>query len=166
MLQLDTESSIRFPSITFCNLQICGFVEYDFNAYFNSYKQEEEKKQQNASNMLDEKLRRDKASSNLFLAKEIFLRRYEEKELTRLLNRNSTTLSDMLLDCKFDGDDCGELDFESFPMGEFQKCYKFNFDQKNVKRSRKYKRDHGLRMELFIGNPDKCKWVRERVQFY
>ena len=157
MIELVKDGETEFPTITFCNMQICGFKDYNASKYFDEYIVEESRKQTNAKQILDEKLRKNNTKTSFFLAREIFLRKYNDSELTRILNRNTAVVSDMLLSCTFDGVECGAKDFEFFPMGEFQKCYKFNANVKAIQRAKKYKKNHGLRLELFIGNQQDCK---------
>jgi len=38
------DGEVEFPTITICNLQICGFDEYDYSSFLKKLKQEEEAK--------------------------------------------------------------------------------------------------------------------------
>ena len=87
-IEIVRETEFEFPTVTFCNLQICGFKDYDFSAYLKKYKQDEQEKfgaSQDA--IIDNKLRTDNTKTTLFSAKEVFLRKYEDSELTRILNK-------------------------------------------------------------------------------
>ena len=77
LIVLEREAEFEFPTITFCNLQICGFNDYDFAKYLEKYKQEEQNKFGTSQNdIIDKKLREDNTKTSFFLAKEIFLRSF------------------------------------------------------------------------------------------
>lgn len=91
------------------------------------YKQDEtEKFEADQGQIIDEKLQKNNTKTSFFSAKEIFLRKYEETQLIKILSKNKTSMQSMLLSCRFDDEECSEADFEFFQMGEFSKCYKFN----------------------------------------
>lgn len=163
-IEIVRAKEVEFPTLTFCNLQICGFKDYDYSSYLKKYKQDEEEKfSANQDAEIDKKLREDNTKTSYFSAKEVFLRKYDEKELTKILNKNKTSIKPMLLSCKFDNKWCDENDFEFFQMGEFSKCYKFNsgVDFNNntyeLKKSKRFGKSYGLQMELFIGSQEDCK---------
>ena len=155
--ELVKDGETEFPTITICNMQICGFKDYNATLYFEEHAAEESEKNPNAKEILEEKLRRNKTKSSFFLAREIFLHEYNYSELTRIMSRNTAHMSDMLIRCAFDGVDCGPGDFEFLALGEFSKCYKFNSNAHANKRAKKYKKNNGLRLELYIGNQEECK---------
>lgn len=133
----NSDDEFEFPTLTFCNLQICGFKDYDFQSYLKKYKQDEnEKFGSDQGQIIDEKLRKNNTKTSFFSAKEIFLRKYDETELIKILNKNKTSIKPMLLSCRFGETSCNETEFAFFQMGEFSKCYKFNsgldFDGKNI----------------------------------
>ena len=145
-------SKIQFPTVTVCILQICGFSDYEFNKYLDIYKKNErEKFNENKDEEIENKLRKNLTKTSFFLAREVFLREYNDSELVRILTRNRTSISyasyQQLVRCSlsgisfcfflifkivhkckhaFLGKKCDEQDFEYFSVGEFQKCYKFN----------------------------------------
>ncbi len=114
--------------MTFCNLQICGFTDYDFAKYLEKYKTDESTKFGSSQNeIIDKKLKEDNTKMNYFLAKEIFLRQHDDADLNKILNKNETSINTMLISCTFGGTECSEADFKSELMGEFHKCFKFNW---------------------------------------
>ena len=93
----------------------------------------------------------------------MFLRQYNDQDLNKVLNKNKTSISQMLLSCKYgENEVCTEEDFEFTMIGEFQKCYKFNSgklldDSKaKPKRANTNKKNNGLQLELYIGNQLEC----------
>lgn len=163
VIEIVNQNEFEFPTLTFCNLQICGFKEYDFQSYLKKYKQDEyEKFGTDQTQIIDEKLRKNNTKTSFFSAKEIFLRKYDENELIKILNKNKTAIK-MLLSCKFGDANCSEDDFEFFQMGEFSKCYKFNsglnFNGTSVdlKKTTKFGKNYGFRMELYVGSQNECK---------
>lgn len=137
IVEITNDQEFEFPTLTFCNLQICGFKDYDFQSYLKKYKQDEnEKFGFDQGQIIDEKLKKNNTKTSFFSAKEIFLRKYDETQLINILNKNKTSVRSMLLSCRFGEDECDENDFEFFQMGEFSKCYKFNsgvnFDGKPI----------------------------------
>jgi hypothetical protein len=164
VIQLDLENEIDFPTITICNIQICGFTDYNFDVYLNKYKEKEkEKLGTDQSEQIDEKMANENSRTNFFLAKEIFLRLHNDQDLNQLLSKNKTSINRMLLSCKFgENQVCSEKDFEFTMIGEFHKCYKFNsgklFDdsQTESKRANTNKKNNGLQLEFYIGNQQEC----------
>jgi hypothetical protein len=164
VVEIVNENEFEFPTLTFCNLQICGFKDYDFQSYLKKYKQDEfEKFGTDQASIIDEKLRKNNTKTSFFSAKEIFLRKYDDNELMKILNKNKTSINAMLLSCKFGDGDCREEDFEFFQMGEFSKCYKFNSglgfsgDALAFKNTTKFGKNYGFRMELYVGSQEECK---------
>lgn len=148
--------------VTFCNLQICGFKDYDYSSYLKKYKQDEEDKfgtSQDAN--IEEKLAKDSTKTSFFSAKEVFLRKYEDTELMKILNqRDNESISKMMVSCEFMGEPCSDDDFQSIQMGEFSKCYRFNGrpnQQGAYKKTTRFGQSFGLRMELYVGTQDECK---------
>ena len=163
-VKLIQADELEFPTITFCNLQICGFKDYNYKKYLKIYTDEENLKfQQDQNKTIEEKLKRNSTKTSFFSAKEIFLRKYNDTDLIRILSRNKTSINTMLIECEFNGKKCGEQDFEFFTMGEFQKCYKFNSGKffngttSYVRKTNKFGQKSGLRLELFIGNQKDCQ---------
>jgi hypothetical protein len=145
-------------------LQICGFKDYDYSSYLKKYKQDEaEKFGTNQDANIDNKLRTDNTKTSFFSAKEVFLRKYEDSELMKILNKEKESIKKMLISCKFGGEDCGEIEFESTQMGEFSKCYRFNSginfnnEPMNMKKTTRFGQNYGLKLELYIGTQDECK---------
>jgi len=163
VIQLDKENEMDFPTITICNIQVCGFTGYNFDLYLNKYKEKEKEKfGADQSEQIDEKMANENSRNNFFLAKEIFLRLHNDQDLNQVLNKNKTSINKMMLSCKFGDKMCTEEDFEFTMIGEFQKCYKFNSgklfnDSKaELKRANTNKKNNGLQLELHIGNQMEC----------
>jgi hypothetical protein len=107
VIEIVRENEFEFPTITFCNLQICGFKDYDFSSYLKKYKQDEQEKfGSNQDAQIDYKLRTDNTKTSFFSAKEVFLRKYEDSELMKILNKNKESIKKMLISCKFGDKDC------------------------------------------------------------
>ena len=164
MIELKKETKFEFPTITFCNLQICGFKNYDFNGDFNKYIDEESKKLSSPQfDKIEKKRREDNTKLNYFLAKEIFLRYHSNEDLNQVLDKNKTSINKYLISCSFMGKDCDENDFEFSLMGEFHRCFKFNSGKKfdnsftHPKHVDLNKRNHGLYFQLYVGSQIECK---------
>ena len=162
-VELLKSHEIEFPTVTFCNLQICGFEDYTYKKYLEKYKIDERLKfGTDQSEVIDEKLKKNKTKTSFFSAKEIFLRQYNEKELIKLLGPDENLIKKMLINCEFNGEKCNDNDFDYFLMGEFQKCYKFNSGKLNrtevtVRNTKKFGPKSGLHMELFLGTQKDCQ---------
>lgn len=138
VIEIIDDEEAEFPTLTFCNMQICGFKDYDFSSYLKKYKQDEQDKfGSNQDAVIEEKLKRNNTKTSFFSAKEVFLRKYDDKELTKILNKNKTSISDILISCKLGDEPCSEVDFDFFQMGEFHKCYKYNFNESRLKKVKK-----------------------------
>ncbi len=164
VIEIERGNEFDFPTITFCSLQICGFKDYDYSSFLKKYKQDEQEKfGTNQDAAIDNKLRTDNTKTSYFSAKEVFLRKYEDSELMRILNKDKESIKKMLISCRFNGQPCGELDFQYSQMGEFLKCYKFNsglnFNNVNVamRKTTRFGENFGLKMELYVGTQDECK---------
>ena len=164
VLELAPNDESDFPTVTFCTMQVCGFERYDLNRTLEDYIDSEKNKYSNARQVINEKLSKNSTKTNFFLAKEIFLRGKDSEELNRVLGRNSTTLTELLISCYFDGRKCdAERDFEIFEMGEFTRCFKFKERQPQNESSSsssarpRVRKMKGLHLELFIGSPSQCK---------
>lgn len=87
-------SKVQFPTVTVCILQICGFSDYDFDKYLDIYKTNEMLKfNENKDAEIENKLRKNRTKTSYFLAREVFLREYNDSELVRILTRNRTSIS-------------------------------------------------------------------------
>jgi len=158
----------EFPSITICILQVCGFTNYDYNRYLDIYKErEKEKFGYDKSEEIEVKLRKNRTKTSYYLAREVFLREYNDVDLVKILTQNKTTISDsdhqQLIRCTLAGKKCDENDFEYFSVGEFQKCYRFNSgtyfngSTRLIDKVGKFGEANGLELEIYIGNRDQCK---------
>lgn len=73
---------------------------------------------------------------------------------------NGFFLHQMLISCKFQGNGCGQNDFEYFHDYDYGNCYRFNGNRnssgqtRSLKVSRKAGQDNGLRLELFVGHTE------------
>lgn len=76
---------------------------------------------------------------------------------------NTLTIEDDLITCEYDGNECSHHDFAYFKLDEFQKCYSFNSgrdfngSQTDIRQVRRYGKNYGLHVELFLDVPDNCK---------
>lgn len=67
------------------------------------------------------------------------------------------------MSCKLDDEPCDPEKFEFFQLGEFNKCFKFNsgkYDADkayNISRVNKFGKNHGFKMELYVGSQNECK---------
>jgi len=63
----------------------------------------------------------------------------------------------------YNGKVCDENDFVFFQHTEFVKCYKFNSGEtysgqvQALRKTSRYGKIYGFRLELFVELPDKCK---------
>lgn len=164
-VELVTEDGeVEFPTITICNLQICGFAEYDYSSFLKKLKQEEEAKlDSKQDNAFDEKLASQQTKTNLFSAKEVFIRNFESgEELNNVLNGDANSFDRLNLSCSLSGQKCNEEDFDEILLNEFQRCYKFNSGKhKNktveTRKIRNFGVRNGFKMELYIGAAEECK---------
>lgn len=161
-------SEIDFPVVTICILQICGFKDYDFNKYLDIYKNNEKQKfESSQDNEIEDKLRKNRTKTSYFLAREVFLREYEDTELIRILTRNKTSISgteyQKLLRCTIGSFECDEQDFQYFSIGEFQKCFKFNSGfyyngtARPINKISNFGENSGFHLEMYIGSEEECK---------
>ena len=94
--------------MTICILQICGFSNYKFADYLEIYKKNEQKKfGENKDAEIENKLRTNKTKTSYFLAREVFLREYDDHELIKILTRKKTDISStdyqQLIRCSLSG---------------------------------------------------------------
>ena len=87
---------------------------------------EKDKFGSNQDAIIEDKLRKNNTKTSFFQAKEVFLRKYDDNDLTAVLNKNSTFINEMLLSCKLNEKPCDPEKFEFFQLGEFNKCFKYN----------------------------------------
>ena len=93
--RVNEADAVEFPTVTICNMQVCGFSGYSFEAYLAVYKTEETKKFGESKDAeIDNKFRTNKTKSNYFLAREIFLRQHLDADLTKILNNDKPNISD------------------------------------------------------------------------
>jgi hypothetical protein len=158
------DGEVEFPTITICNLQICGFSEYDYSSFLKKLKQEEEAKLESKQDTsFEEKLASQQTKTNLFSAKEVFIRDFDNgEELNSVLNGVANSFDRLNLSCSLSGQKCKEEEFDEIMLNEFQRCYKFNSGKhKNksveTRKIRNFGFRNGFKMELFIGTSDECK---------
>lgn len=163
-LKIRQKNEIEFPTITVCNLELCGFINYDFAAYLKKHKQDEETRSGiNIDNIIEDEYKRQNIKTNLFSAKEIFLRKYDPSNLEKVLSDTTDFFNNMLVNCIFNQQNCTYEDFEFYRMGEFSKCYKFNsglnIHKQNVsiRKVSRFGKQNGLRIELNLGKNHECK---------
>ena len=149
--------SAEFPAITICNLEVCGFTDYDYQVELDKFIQTEKARDNSAEEAIEFRLTTDKTKANLFWAREIFLVSYDDVKLNEVLNNESMSIGNMLISCRFSGQPCHAEQFEFFQMGEFQKCFKFNSQVNKARKIDRFSKEYGFKVELFIGEPDKCR---------
>lgn len=165
---MDILSEIDFPVVTICILQICGFKDYDFNKYLEIYKRNEQIKfDASKDEEIEEKLRKNRTKTSYFLAREVFLREYDDSELVKILTRNKTNISgteyQKLIRCTMGDSECNVEDFQYFSIGEFQKCYKFNSglyfngSDRPINKVNTFGENSGFHLEMYIGSEEECK---------
>ena len=85
----------KFP---FKPFSLFSFKDYDYSSYLKKYKQDEQDKfGSNQDAIIEDKLRKNNTKTSFFQAKEVFLRKYEDSDLTNVLNKNSSFIKEMLL---------------------------------------------------------------------
>ncbi len=108
-------------------------------------------------------------------AKQGYINNLKSTDKYKQLYLNETSLKKMLISCMYNGEFCYEQDFEFFQLSEFQKCYRFNAvryvsgNKTSVKKARRYGKNYGLNIELYIGIPGTCESpfnVREGIVVY
>lgn len=78
-----------------------------------------------------------------------------------------------MITCLYDGNECTASDFINFQLDEFHTCYTFNSGRNNsknassstttttitdnIRKVRRYGKNYGLHVELFLGMPESCK---------
>ncbi|RNA25614.1 amiloride-sensitive sodium channel subunit gamma-like [Brachionus plicatilis] len=162
-LKVVRKNKLEFPTVTVCNLELCGFENYDFSTYLKKHKQNEETRlNRNNDNEIERNLREKNIKTNLFWAREVFLRKYDPFSLENVLKETSGLLERMLINCSFNQDKCSHEDFEFYGIGEFTKCFKFNSGHnihnqeiliRNISR---FDKNHGLTIGLKLGSDKKC----------
>lgn len=167
-LEKSSSETTEFPTVTICNLQICGFKNYKYESQLDQYKASEtEKLGTDQSAFVDERLRKNQTKTSFYSAQEIFLRLYNDSELEKNLNKINSSIKSMMLSCRYgdfggDKSDCDETDFKVVPIGEFRKCYQFNSgnesDNQQIKKiTGQQGRTGGLQLELYIGDEEDCQ---------
>lgn len=157
------KNQLEFPAITFCYLELCGIDSYEFNSYLKKYKLDEESRNgKNIDNEIDQNLKVQNIKTNLFWAKEIFLRKYNEENLEKILKNTTDFFRLMLKNCTFNNAKCGFKDFVFLKIGEFKKCYSFNSGFINntkipILKINVFNKMYGFRVELNLGTNKSCR---------
>jgi hypothetical protein len=107
-------------------------------------------------------LRKNQTRTSYYSAQEIFLRKYNDTELEKNLNKSTATIASMMISCQFSGKRCNEKDFDGISIGEFHRCYQFNTNDDNNRAAIKNitgrdGKQGGLQLELFIGDDENCR---------
>lgn len=163
-IEIAQEDKVEFPTVTFCNLEVCGFIEYDYATYLKKFKQDEEDRfKENRDKEIENNLKTLNTKTNFFSAKEVFLRKYESADLMKVLNKESEIINETLLNCKFNNKNCFVSEFEYFNMSEFNKCFKFN-SGKDLQRQKspirnitRFGKKYGFKLELYLGSERTCR---------
>jgi hypothetical protein len=147
------EYPINHPMITICNLEICGFDNYDYKTYINKLKKnnraDQEKYIAAQSNVINEKLRKVNTKRNLIsLGQETFLKYYDQKKLDLIFSRKNSTnklLKPFLISCMINNRQNCENKYEIFRLGSYRDCYQFKLNWTDLK------------FEFYLGNENECK---------
>lgn len=162
-IKVITKNELEFPAITFCYLELCGIDSYEYNSYLKKYKLDEEtNNDKNIDNEIDHNLKFQNIKTNLFLAKEIFLRKYNPESLEKVLKNTTELLEFTLINCSFGNSRCNHTDFNFVEMSEFKKCYSFNSGFVNkkqipIKKINVFDKIHGFKIELNLENNKSCR---------
>lgn len=139
-IQLITETPTQFPAITICNLNT--LKTFNSSIY-------------NQLAVLENK-------------SSIYLKKFNSLVYTRFVLRTvkaymkhldleqkksyGIDLEEMLMSCRYNGENCNKYDFKWFFSYDYGNCYTFNFNQSNLKYVGKNGVRNGLILELYIGN--------------
>lgn len=156
------DSGSDFPTVTFCNLQLCGLSDYTIKNSLNTILQNYFNK---TARVNEDDIKNADMKLLLEYIKVEYLRTADATLLNKIFNKTKTSIKNNLISCQYSSEFCYENDFEYYELNEFQRCYKFNsgtnYDgnrsQLGIRKARRYGKSYGLQMELFIGIPDDCK---------
>lgn len=157
VVEMTRVDSSDFPTVTICQLHFCGIEAQEYTNFLQSdnlpdffdytnYQQTGDDVQ-----LIFDNFRRD------------FLSNYSKDELKQLFNNDKLSLKNNLISCQYGNEPCSSDDFESVELTEFQKCFRFNSgrdfygNRTSIRDVRRYGRENGLKLELFIGQPEDCK---------
>ena len=76
----------------------------------------------------------------------------------------SFSLTDMLLSCYYDGDECNSSSFIQFTSYDRGNCYSFNLNTSNIQTSAQSGPFYGLQLELFGGFDGKIYSILNFIQ--
>lgn len=84
VVEILRDSDADFPTISFCNMQLCNFAGHDFKKYVDIYIQEEYNKTgRTTMEELKKILEKVSIKSLLNSAKEVFLRTHDKSDLEK-----------------------------------------------------------------------------------
>lgn len=141
-------NQIEFPAISFCN-------QYSFNINSKNNLTDLIKLGMaqltsiafQPSNILNYSLFELLEFSNYFLQNETI--NYRDK-----LEQIGFSLDFMLINCKFNSNECSKSDFERFYSPKYGFCYKFNGNRtQGIRKIEQPGRKNGLSLELYVGKP-------------
>ena len=144
---------INYPTITICNLEVCGFDNYDYKTYINKLKKnnkaDQTKFQQAQFYVINEKLKTANTKRNLFsLGQETFLRYYNQEKLDKIFSRKNSSnklLTPLLISCTLNNRENCDKKYEILRLGSYRDCYQFKFNWTDVK------------FEFNLGKENECK---------
>ncbi len=124
VVQITRDSAAKFPAVTICQLQQCGFDSYEFQNYFDMYVQEELNSTGKLNKTdLDMQIN-SKSIKELFDGtKKYFLRNHSNSDLIRVLKSNKSMQYNMI-SCQYSSEYCYEKDFEYIQFDAFTRCYR------------------------------------------
>ena len=151
------QSSIEFPTVSLCNLKMFAKNNTMLNEIVSILNQT--------------KLNRNRAATRKTMEDNEKMRRLQYLIKSYASGPNLTTperksfglsIEEMLVSCYFNGMPCYDEEFEWFYNYEYGNCFAFNsgFNTKKnkhvpLKNVQRAGQQHGLKLELFVGTPDK-----------
>jgi hypothetical protein len=165
-IERDPNDFYKFPTISFCRMQPCGFEPENeqFKLYLDMFIQSSF----NSTGALTQAELEQRISGlsvkDLFNgARDSFLKNHSQEDLARVFSSNKTSIKANMISCQYSSEFCYENDFEFFQLNEYTKCYRFNAGKyyngssADIKQARRYGKNYGLQLELYVGLPAKCR---------
>ena len=165
VVEILRDSDALFPTVTICSsLQVCGLSNYSFDKYWSMYVRNELNSTGNLSTRdLNKILETYNTTFVSNKVKEYYFKNISVGDFTHAIKKNHESIRNMLISCKYGSEYCSEMDFEISRMSLFQRCYKFNSGRNmdssssKIKKARRYGKNYGLQLELYMGQQEKCK---------
>lgn len=166
-IEILRDSNALFPTISICILQQCGFgdtAEPNYQSIIQQTIQQQFNKSGNLTqSALDNIMKSYNLESLIQTSRTSFLSNYSKTELNTVFSQlQNKTIQKNVISCQYSSENCYENDFAYFQTSEFQSCFKFNSGQlrngskTDIKQARRYGKNYGLQLEMFVGLPEKC----------